>query len=152
MTCWQNAIPIQKNDFWPQKSKFSSLAANWSLPSKFFQHGRGVSLVPLYEGTKGFTPPPQKMDFWPKTGQIWPKTGIFGQILAFLAHSNAQLVAWLLVVARRLYPARHPFTLWLLKWKINLPIPGKLHDCTHLVWEVIETDVMRNVGDERVTM
>ena len=30
--------------------------------------------------------PPQKMDFWPKNGQIWPKTGIFGQIWAFLAH------------------------------------------------------------------
>ena len=146
MPCWQKTrFQYIKNNFWPQISKFSSIAANWSLPSQFFQHGRGVSLVPLYEGTKGFTPSSQKMDFW-------PKTGIFGQILALLAHSNAQLVAWLLVVARRLYPARHPFTLWLLKWKINLPIPGKLHDCTHLVWEAIETDVMRNVGDVRVTM
>ena len=26
------------------------------------------------------------MDFWPKTGQIWPRPSIIGQILAFLAH------------------------------------------------------------------
>ena len=26
------------------------------------------------------------MDFWPKDGQFWPKTDIFGQISAFLAH------------------------------------------------------------------
>ena len=30
--------------------------------------------------------PPQKMDFWPQNGQIWPKTDIFGQISAFLVH------------------------------------------------------------------
>ena len=36
--------------------------------------------------TKSFTPSPQKMDFWPKNGQICPKTGIFGQTWAFLAH------------------------------------------------------------------
>merc|ERR1711873_122834 len=28
-------------------------------------------------GTKIFTPCPQKLDFGPKNGQIWPKTGIF---------------------------------------------------------------------------
>ena len=31
-------------------------------------------------------PAPKKLDFGPKNGQIWPKTGIFGQISAFLAH------------------------------------------------------------------
>ena len=35
---------------------------------------------------KVLLPAPQKLDFGPKNGQIWPKTGIFGQILAFLAH------------------------------------------------------------------
>ena len=29
---------------------------------------------------------PEKMDFWPINSQTWPKTGIFGQISAFLAH------------------------------------------------------------------
>ena len=29
-------------------------------------------------------------DFWPKNGQTWPKIGIFGHVLAFLAH----LVPW----------------------------------------------------------
>ena len=29
-------------------------------------------MVPCYEGTKSFAPSPQKMDFWPKNGQIWP--------------------------------------------------------------------------------
>ena len=32
---------------------------------------------------KFLLPAPKKLDFGPKNGQIWPKTGIFGQILAF---------------------------------------------------------------------
>merc|ERR1712012_1505261 len=46
----QITIPKQKNDFWPQISKFpgqnctfSSLAANWSLTGQCFQHTTGVS-------------------------------------------------------------------------------------------------------------
>ena len=35
---------------------------------------------------KVLLPAPKKLDFGPKNGQIWPKTGIFGQISAFLAH------------------------------------------------------------------
>merc|ERR1719494_1086711 len=88
------AITKQKNDFWPQiskfwgqKSTFSPLAANWSLTDQCSQHEKGVSLDSRYEGTKIFTPCPEKLDSGPKNGQIWPKTGILGQISAFLAHS-----------------------------------------------------------------
>ena len=35
---------------------------------------------------KFLLPEPKKLDFGPKNGQIWPKTGILGQISAFLAH------------------------------------------------------------------
>merc|ERR1712173_208203 len=87
------AITKQKIDFWPQiskfwgqKSTFSPLAANWSLNDQCFQHKKGVSLESRYEVTKIFTPCPIKLDFGPKNGQIWPKTGILGQISAFLAH------------------------------------------------------------------
>ena len=87
------AIPKQKNwllsqisQFSGQNCTFSSLADNLSRTGKCYQHGKGVSSVSWYEDTKSFTPSPQKMDFWPKNGQICPKTGILGQISAFLAH------------------------------------------------------------------
>merc|ERR1712152_110150 len=84
------AITKQKIDFWPQiskfwgqKSTFSPLAANLSHTDQCFQHEKGVSLESRYEGTKIFTPCPQKigflaqkrpnlvqnMDFW----SIWAK-------------------------------------------------------------------------------
>ena len=44
----------------------------------------------LIWGYQKFCSIPPKMDFWPKNGQIWPKIGIFGQILAFLAY----LIPW----------------------------------------------------------
>ena len=69
-----------------QNCTLLSQAANLSRIGQCFQYGKGVSLVPRYEDTKTFTPSPQKIDFWPKNGQIWPKTDIFGQIWAFLAH------------------------------------------------------------------
>ena len=76
------AVLKQKIDFWPQISKFwglnctfSSLAANWSLNGRCFQHERGVSLG------SGF------VDFWPKNRpnwaqnwDFWPNIGIFGPI------------------------------------------------------------------------
>ena len=71
--------------FLGQNCTFSSLAANLSRISQCFQHGKGVSLVSWYEDTKSFTPSP-KIGFWPQTGLIGPKTGIFGYIWAFLAH------------------------------------------------------------------
>merc|ERR1719266_629371 len=61
----------KKNDFWPQiskfwgkKSTFSPLAANWSLADQCFQHKKVVLLESQYEGTKIFTPCPQKIVFW----------------------------------------------------------------------------------------
>ena len=76
------AITIQKIDFLPQiskllgqKSTFSPLAANWSLTDQCFQHEKGVSLESRYEGTKIFTPCPQKIGFWaqkqPNLAQNW---------------------------------------------------------------------------------
>merc|ERR1719350_922754 len=115
------AITKQKIDFWPQiskfwgqKSTFSPLAANWSLNDQCFQHEKGVSLESRYEGTKIFTPCPQKLDFGPKNGQIWPKTGIFGQFgPGHAGFFGALLVGRLVVVARGLYLARHLFTLYI---------------------------------------
>ena len=88
------AITIQKIEFWPQiskfwgqKSTFSPLAANWSLTDQCFQHEKGVSLESRYEGTKIFTPCPQKIGFWaqkrPNLAQSWhfgPNIGIFGPL------------------------------------------------------------------------
>merc|ERR1712020_390102 len=86
------AITKQKIDFWPQiskfwgqKSTFSPLAANLSPTDQCFQHEKGVSLESQYEGTKIFTPCPQKIGFWaqkrPNMAQNWhfgPNIGIFG--------------------------------------------------------------------------
>merc|ERR1712116_11980 len=88
------AITKQKIDFWPQiskfwgqKSTFSPLAANWSLTDQCFQHEKGVSLESRYEGTKIFTPCPQKIGFRaqkrPNLAQNWhlgPNIGIFGPL------------------------------------------------------------------------
>ena len=86
------AITKQKIDFWPQiskfwgqKSTFSPLAANWSLADQCLQHEKGVSLESRYEGTKIFTPCPQKIGFQaqkrPNLAKTWhfgPNIGIFG--------------------------------------------------------------------------
>merc|ERR1711867_16703 len=52
-----------------------------------FQHEKGVSLDSRYEGTKNFTPCPQKIGFWaqkrPNLAQNWhfgPNIGIFGPL------------------------------------------------------------------------
>ena len=85
------AITKQKIDFWPQiskfwgqKSTFSPLAANWSLADQCLQHEKGVSLESRYEGTKIFTPCPQKIGFQaqkrPNLAKTWhfgPNIGIF---------------------------------------------------------------------------
>ena len=71
--------------FWGQKSTFSPLAANLSPTDQCFQHEKGVSLESRYEGTKIFTPCPQKIGFWaqkrPNLAQnwhFWPNIGTFG--------------------------------------------------------------------------
>ena len=75
----------QISKFLGQKSTFLPLAANWSLTDQCFQHKKGVSLDSRYEGTKIFTPCPQKIGFWaqkrPNLAQNWhfgPNIGIFG--------------------------------------------------------------------------
>ena len=78
-------------NFWPQISRFSGqnctflfLMVNWSRTGQWFQHERGVSLVPWYEDTKSFTPSPPKWILaqkWPNLAQnwhFWPNIGIFG--------------------------------------------------------------------------
>ena len=56
-------------------STFLPLAANWSLTDQCFQHEKGVSLESRYEGTKIFTPCPQKIGFGaqkrPNLAQNW---------------------------------------------------------------------------------
>ena len=52
----------------------------------FFQHEKGVLLESLYEGTKIFTPCPQKIGFGAQKRPNLAQTGILGQISAFLAH------------------------------------------------------------------
>ena len=57
----------------------------------------------------------KKKDFLPQNDQIWPKIGIFGHFRP--GHAGlfgALLVGRLVVVARGLFLARHPFTLYIL--------------------------------------
>merc|ERR1712147_228522 len=61
------------------------VGANLSPTDQCFQHEKGVSLESRYEGTKIFTPFPQKIGFWaqkrPNLAQNWhfgPNIGIFG--------------------------------------------------------------------------
>ena len=82
-TCVTESITVSK--FWGQKSTFSPLAANLSPTDQCFQHEKGVSLESRYEGTKIFTPCPQKIGFGaqkrPNLAQNWhfgPNIGIFG--------------------------------------------------------------------------
>ena len=68
-----------------------------------------------YVGNKTFDFSSKKKDFLPKNDQIWPKIGIFGQFGSGHAGLfSALLVGRLVVVARRLYLARHLFTLYIL--------------------------------------
>ena len=57
----------------------------------------------------------KKKDCLPQNDQIWPKIGIFGQFgPGHAGFFDALLVGRLVVVARRLYLARHLFTLQIL--------------------------------------
>merc|ERR1712152_83479 len=83
------AITKQKIDFWPQiskfwgqKSTFSPLAANLSPTDQCFQHEKGFLLESRYEGTKIFTPCPQKIGFWAQKLAIWAKYRHFWPILS----------------------------------------------------------------------
>ena len=56
--------------------------------------------------------PTVKIRILPKSDQVLPEIGIFGHFWPGLAGSfDALLMGWLVVVARRLYLARHLFTL-----------------------------------------
>merc|ERR1711872_880804 len=64
---------------------FLPLAANWSLTDQCFQNEKAVSLDSRYEGTKSFTPCPQKIGFQAQkrpnlaqSRQFRPIIGIFG--------------------------------------------------------------------------
>ena len=71
-----------------------------------------------YVGNKTFDFSSKKKDFLPKNDQIWPKTGNFGQFgPGHAGLFNALLVGRLVVVARGLYLARHPFTLCTTPYK-----------------------------------
>ena len=54
--------------------------------SMFSTRKRCLLGFPIRGYQKFLLPAPKKLDFGPKNGQIWPKTGILGQISAFLAH------------------------------------------------------------------
>merc|ERR1712004_308842 len=71
--------------FGVKKAHFRPLAANLSPTNQCFRHEKGVSLESRYEGTKIFTPCPQKIGFRaqkrPILAQNWhfgPNIGIFG--------------------------------------------------------------------------
>ena len=64
-------------------------------------------------GNKTYDSSSKKKDFLPKSDQIWPKIGIFGQFgPGHAGLFNALLMGRLVVVARGLYLARHLFTLY----------------------------------------
>ena len=82
-----------------------------------------------YVGNKTFDFSSKNQDFLPKSDQIWPKIGIFGQFGP--GHAGlfcALLVGRLVVVARGLYLARHLFTLWIMD---NYPL------CRHFSQEAL---------------
>ena len=67
------------------------------LTDQCFQHKKGVSLESRYEGTKIFTPCPQKIGFWaqkrPNLAQNWhfgPNIGIFGPFDLMPRHGICQ--------------------------------------------------------------
>ena len=59
------------------------LEPQWSM---FSTRKRCLIGLPIWGYQKFYSLPPKKLDFGPKKGQIWPKTGILGQISAILAH------------------------------------------------------------------
>ena len=68
--------------------------------------------------TKLLISPVKTKDFLPKSDQIWPKIGIFGQFGPGHAGLFCALLAGrLVVVARGLYLARHLFNLYYLNFK-----------------------------------
>ena len=68
----KTVVPKQKNDFWPQISIFGSKLHPFLalvVLIQFFQHKKGILLVPRYEGTKNFGPRTAKFGwYWP----FWP--------------------------------------------------------------------------------
>ena len=85
MPFWRKiAMSKQKIDFFVQNTNIFGSKLHFfvprSLTGQCFQHERGVSLVPWYEGTKSLTPFPEKKILF------LPKIGILGQILAFWVH------------------------------------------------------------------
>ena len=96
-----------------------------------------------YVGNKTFGFSIKKKDFLPKNDQIWPKTGIFGQIgPGHAGLFGALLVGRLVVVARGLYLARHLFTLY-IEQSGDL---DRCHGClTHSLTDSL-TDRLRKIG------
>ena len=99
-------IPLISASFWPFSSLSSRLQAdcrdcilvseNAVWLCRFKSDCTDCCLIvvgALIWGYQKFYSIPPKMDFRPKNGQNWPKTGIFGQLWAFLAH----LVPWLTI-------------------------------------------------------
>ena len=85
--------PVNKNrdyytkiDFSPQISKFRPWRPIGALPINFFNTKKVSHWIPDMRLPKVLLHPPKNLEFLPKIGQIWPQTGIFGQIWAFLAH------------------------------------------------------------------
>ena len=83
-----------------------------------------------YVGDKTFDFSSKKKDFLPQNDQIWPKSGIFGQLCALL-------VSRLVVVARGLYLPRHLFTL-----------SRTTSVSKHLPFKFVSTNTKRFVGLE----
>ena len=87
------AIIIKKLTFCPKYPNFGVKKAHFrhqgpirALPIKIFNTKKASHWFLDMRVPKVILPSPQKFDFWPKNGQIWPNTGILGQISTFLAH------------------------------------------------------------------
>ena len=85
--------------------------------------------------TKLLISPVKKRIFCPKNDQIGPKIGIFGQFgPGHAGLFDALLVSRLVVMARRMYLARHLFTLFIYNYnctikglELDVVLEEKLH-------------------------
>ena len=90
MPCWQKSrLPYfapKIQIFGSKKHIFASSGQLEPWRSMFSTRKRCLIGIPIWGYQNFYSLSPKKLDFGPKNGQIWPKTGILGQISAFLAH------------------------------------------------------------------
>ena len=94
MPCLQKSwFPYRKLTFCPKYPNlwvrfwhFLPTQLIWATPVNVVNTERVSHRFPDMRIPNVLLHPPQKLNFWPKSGKSWPKIGIFGKIWAFLVH------------------------------------------------------------------